>query len=134
MPIFRPSRILRLMENTDLLGLSLAEVVSELEAIYELSTDLLAASTADGKFKRVSRAWERVLGYTVEEMAGKPWLDFVHPDDVVKTIEAARSMSATDLAEFTNRYKHKNGTWVTLSWRATAWSGGLTYSIARIVP
>jgi PAS domain S-box-containing protein len=117
-----------------LLGLSIEELVSELGAIYELSTDLLAASTADGKFKRVSRAWERVLGYPVEEMTGKPWLDFVHPDDVVKTIEAARSMSASDLTEFTNRYRHRDGSWVTLSWRATAWSGGLTYSIARLVP
>jgi PAS domain S-box-containing protein len=114
-------------------GLSIEEVVSELEAFYELCTDLVAVSTADGKFRRVNRAWEKALGHKVDEIAGKAWLDFVHPDDVAKTIAAARSMSASDLAEFVNRYRHKNGTWVSLSWRATAWSGGLTYSVARVV-
>lgn len=27
-------------------------------------------------------AWERVLGWPRAEMAGRPYLDFVHPDDI----------------------------------------------------
>lgn len=121
-------------QTAELLGLSIEELVSELEAIYELSSELIAASTADGRFRRVNRAWEKALGYTTDEIAGKPWLDFVHPEDVAKTIEAARAMSTADLGQFVNRYRHKDGHWVQLSWRATSWSGGLTYSIARVVP
>ncbi len=125
--------IMRGNTNADLMGLSLEELVSELEAFYELSTDMVSVSSADGRFRRVNRAWEKAIGHPAGEIAGKRWLDFVHPDDVQKTIDAARSLSASDLAEFQNRYKHQDGHWVTLSWRSTAWSGGLTYAITRVV-
>jgi PAS domain S-box-containing protein len=81
----------------------------------------------------MSQAWTRALGHSLEEMVGQPFLDFVHPDDRQKTIEAAAQMRVRDLAEFSNRYRHQDGSWVTLSWRATKWSGGLTFAIARVV-
>jgi PAS domain S-box-containing protein len=73
------------------------------------------------------------LGYPVEELIGRLWMDFVHPEDAQATIETAREMARHDIAEFVNRYRRKDGTWVRLSWRCSAWAGGLTYGIVRVL-
>lgn len=36
----------------------------------------------DGCFITVNPAFERILGYRKEDLIGRPFLDFVHPDDV----------------------------------------------------
>ena len=110
------------------------ELVDELEAFYRLSTDLICVAAGDGTFRRLNDAWEKALGWPLDEMVGRPWMEFVHPEDADKTIAAARAMGAADLAAFENRYRHKNGSWVKLSWRATAWAGGLAYAIVRVIP
>jgi PAS domain S-box-containing protein len=116
-----------------IVGVSTDELFQELEAIYRLSTDLVSVSSGDGRFRRCSESWRHALGYSPDELAGRRWLDFVHPEDQAKTIEAARILDSADIAEFVNRYRHKDGSWVSLSWRATSWSAGLTFAIARVV-
>jgi PAS domain S-box-containing protein len=115
-----------------LLGISADELADELTALYEISRDLICVASSDGKFRRVSAGWKAVLGYSPEELVGRPFLDFVHPDDREKTIAAAREMQERTLQKFKNRYRHKNGSWVTLRWRASKWTGGLTYAVARV--
>jgi PAS domain S-box-containing protein len=114
-------------------GISPNEMVDELQALYELSSELICVAASDGTLRRLSQSWEAALGHGPAEMVGRPFLDFVHPDDREKTIVAATRMNERDLTEFTNRYRHKDGSWVTLAWRAKRWSGGLTFAIARVV-
>ena len=53
----------------------------ERDRFFSLTRDMLCVATFDGYFKRVNPAWEKALGFTQEEMMGKPFLDFIHPDD-----------------------------------------------------
>ncbi len=106
----------------------------ELEVLFENSIDLLAVADLDGYFKRLSPSWERVLGWTVEEILARPWLDFVHPDDRQATIDvAAKQAKGAPVLEFENRYRCKDGTWRWLSWRVAPPASGSTrlYAIAR---
>ena len=39
-----------------------------------------------GYFKRLNPVWTTSLGWTLEELQAKPFLDFVHPDDRATTL------------------------------------------------
>ena len=107
----------------------------ELERFFALSLDLMCVAGFDGYFKRLNPVWERALGYTVEELLARPYLDFVHPDDRSQTIsEADRLSGGGTVLKFENRYRHKNGTYRWLEWAAVPYPSEETiYAAARDV-
>jgi PAS domain S-box-containing protein len=107
---------------------------AELDRFFSLSLDFLVIASVDGYFKRVSPAVTDVLGWTPEEFTSRPFMDFVHPEDVAKTRqEVKRQMkSGARVLQFENRYRHKDGSWRVLSWRSMP-EEGLMYATARDV-
>lgn len=83
----------------------------EAERFFALSLDMLCIAKSDGYFRRVSPAFSRTLGWSVDEMLTKPFLDFVHPDDRAATLrEIERQVAGGEqVLEFENRYQHKDG-------------------------
>ncbi len=94
----------------------------ELDQFFSTSLDLLGmADLKQGHFTRVNPGWQNLLGWTAEEICSKPWLDFVHPDDVASTIQAAGLLSKGEaVAAFSNRYRCKDGMYRWLDWRVPA--------------
>ena len=91
----------------------------ELDAFFSVSTDMLCLAGFDGLFKRLNPVWCRALGYTESELLSRPYLDFVHPDDVVATMaEASRLASGEATVAFENRYVCRDGSFKWLSWTA----------------
>jgi len=91
----------------------------ELERFFTLSLDLLCLAGFDGYFKRLNPAWERLLGYTTEELLSRPYLDFIHPDDRNPTTTAAnQARDGSNVLTFENRYIAKDGTVRWLEWNA----------------
>ena len=107
----------------------------ELDQFFSLSLDLLGIFGADGCFKRVNPAWERVLGWTPEELTATPYVHFVHHDDRAATIaEAERMASGEAMVGFENRYRAKDGSYRWLNWSAVASPAtGSVYAAARDV-
>lgn len=107
-------------------------VQEELDQFFSLSIDLLAISRGD-HFLRLSPAFKETLGWETEEMIARPYLDFVHPDDVEATrLEVERQVARGEVVmHFENRYRHKDGSWRTLSWRSAPGPGGFMYGGAR---
>ncbi len=97
-----------------------AERTRELDRFFTLSLDLLCIANFSGKFLRVNRAFEENFGHSVEEFISRPFLDFVHPEDRALTVaEMERCLvPGTQTLEFENRYRHRDGTWRWLSWKA----------------
>lgn len=94
----------------------------ERDRIYNSSIDLLGtAGLSDGYFKNLNPAWETTLGWTVEQLLSKPYIEFVHPDDIERTNrEASEQLSAgLKTLSFENRYVTKEGEWRWLSWNST---------------
>ncbi len=87
---------------------------------FDMETDLLATSGADGHFSSLNAAWERVLGWSREELMSRPYIDFVHPEDVTRTAAENARISEIDheLIAFDNRFRTKSGDWRWLRWSA----------------
>lgn len=102
---------------------------------FELSIDMLCVLGFDGYFRRLSPAWERTLGYTIDELQSRPFLDFVHPEDRDRTLNQNRDVRGGGQAlSFENRYRCKDGSFRWLRWNATPDPGAnVIYSIARDV-
>ncbi len=111
------------------------EAEAELERFFTVSLDFLCISSANGFFKRVSPAVTDILGWTVAEFLAQPFLDLVHPDDRAATLaEVERQVvGGSNVLQFENRYRHKDGSWRVLSWRSVPQPGGLMYATARDV-
>jgi diguanylate cyclase len=102
---------------------------------FDLSLDMISTAGFDGCFKSVNPAFERVLGYRPEELVGRPFLDFVHPDDREKTEREAASLSdGITTVQFQNRYFAKDGEVLWLEWTSIPLPDeGLIYGVARDV-
>jgi diguanylate cyclase (GGDEF)-like protein/PAS domain S-box-containing protein len=104
------------------------------ERLFEMTSDLLAAVSLDGRFTLLNPAWEDTLGWSIEELMAQPMQAFVHQDDLEQTLAltlAGRNRSA-QLVNFTNRYRHKDGSWRWLLWSARC-DGEVWYAAARDV-
>jgi PAS domain S-box-containing protein len=99
---------------------------------FERSLDMLATADFDGYLRVVNPAFERFLGQTSEELIGRPYLDFVHPDDVASTmVEAAKLAKGVDSTQFENRHRCGDGSYRWIRWSAKAVLGDrLLYCVA----
>jgi PAS domain S-box-containing protein len=105
-----------------------------LDLFFNLSLDLFAVAGFDGYFKRLNPAWESTLGYSIDELLARPYLDFVHPDDRQATVAESDSIriAGRPAISFRNRYQCKDGSYRWLSWMATPFpEEQLIYSSAR---
>lgn len=92
---------------------------SDAEQLFELCPDLLAVTHFDGNLLKINPAWTRVLGWSREELLSRHFVDFLHPDDVDRTVAAAEElMAGGSVSGFVNRYRHRDGSYRWLSWDA----------------
>jgi diguanylate cyclase (GGDEF)-like protein/PAS domain S-box-containing protein len=106
----------------------------QIEHLFLTTGDLLATITLDGRFTLLNPAWEEVLGWSREELLARSIHDLIHPDDVEHTsavMLAGRDHTA-QLANFTNRYRHRDGSWRWLLWSARS-NGATWYAAAKDV-
>jgi PAS domain S-box-containing protein len=94
---------------------------------------MLCVAGFDGYFKRLNPSFERVLGFTKEELLSEPYLNFIHPDDHDATITENKNLSTgSHTLAFENRYRCKDGSYKWLLWAATPFpADGLIYAAAR---
>jgi diguanylate cyclase (GGDEF)-like protein/PAS domain S-box-containing protein len=102
--------------------------------LFEMTSDLLATISLDGRFTLVNPAWEQLLGWSRQDLQARPIQEFMHPDDVRQTLDLllAGSEHPAELENFTNRYRHRDGSWRWLLWSARC-DGDTWYAAAKDV-
>ncbi|TRX36987.1 response regulator [Flavobacterium sp. ZT3R18] len=128
-----------LLEKANEQEIQIKKVITEKNAITNFeffvneSPDLVCIADFDCYFKVVNPAFARVLGYSKEELLSKPFIDFVHPEDLEKTKAEVQFLTYNNPSvDFENRYITKSGGVVYLQWKANLnVSNNLIYAIAR---
>lgn len=95
-------------------------------------TNLLVAVVAfDSTIREVNPAWPALLGWSQAEIVGRPYTQFIHPDDIEGSRLWANELAANDESgEFENRYLCKDGAYRWIAWSVTA-SKGAFHCIGR---
>lgn len=90
-----------------------------LDNYLDLLLDILCVVDDAGRFVYVSASVEQILGYAPAELIGQRMQDYIWPDDLADTLAKAQAvMQGQSLVHFENRYRHKLGHAVYLSWSA----------------
>ncbi len=103
----------------------------DLGHFFDSNLGLLCIADTDGYFRKLNPEWERVLGYNLNELENKKFIEFVHPDDVDNTLDVLSKLSQKiDILNFRNRYRCKDGSYRWIEWRSTTAKEWLIYAIA----
>lgn len=82
-------------------------------SFVENANDVVFVLTPDGTFSYVSPQWSEAFGYEISETVGKPFVPFVHPDDVPACADFLATVLSTGEKHRGVEYRvHcKDGTW-----------------------
>lgn len=113
--------------------LELIKSYNDLNKILDASLDIISVVNENGEFIQLNNAVERIWGYSIDELLGKRNTDFVVSEDLNKTLDIIEKIKqGEDVINFENKYKHKNGKVVSMSWSATIdTKTKLRYAIGR---
>ena len=103
----------------------LAERDQLFQLISENAADMIALVDGEGRRLYNSPAYEKVLGYSAEDLKNTSSFDQIHPDDrprVLQAAEKARTSGRGERVEY--RILHKDGSWRTLESTASAIRNG----------
>jgi len=100
---------------------------------FSLSLDLLAIANLDGYFIELNPAWEKILGFPLEELKTRPLIELIAPADVTATqAEFEKLRAGIPITNFENRYRCQDGSYKWLSWTGVPFlEEGLIYAVAR---
>ena len=110
-----------------------------LDGFFRLSIDMLCIMEMNGSFARLNPAFERILGYSEQELLAKSLFEIVHPDDRSATETAIASLRDSgkideEILSVENRCRSKDGSYHWLVWNLTAdASQQLIYAVAHDV-
>ncbi len=107
----------------------------DLSEYFRNSVDLLSVYKIGGKFGLLNPSWQRVLGWSPEELEGRDFIDLTHPDDVERTIaENLVEWGDESLTRsgFENRLRCRDGTYRWFEWSSQR-RGDLIYATGRDV-
>lgn len=98
---------------------------------FYLAQDHLCMSNAEGKFLEFNGRFMQTLGYSEEELLTKKFLDFVHPDDLPKTLKEMEKLNqGAKTISFQNRYLTKSQEERHFQWNSIPHEG-IYYAVAR---
>ncbi len=91
---------------------SLRHSEEHFRSLIENASDIITVLDGEATVQYESPSVERVLGYKPDELVGHSIMDYIHPEDVQRTLDAlslVREHGARPLVEL--RIKHKDGSW-----------------------
>lgn len=102
---------------TDITDIKLIE--DERDYIFNFSLDMFAVQTINGDFLKVNPSWYEILNLPEEKLINTNWLDFVHPDDLVRTEKMQEDLLSYNLVvSHETRFRCNDGSYLWLEWNS----------------
>jgi PAS domain S-box-containing protein len=121
----------RLRELNETLEQQVAERTADRDRMWRLTTDIMLVARFDGTINAINSAWQRLLGWSEDELLNRAFFELVHPDDLEATLaEAGRLSEGVTTFRFENRYRSKDGSYRWISWIAVP-DEGLIHAVGR---
>ncbi len=99
--------------------------------MWRLSQEIMLEADFDGNIIATNPAWGSLLGWSEDELRARRLFSFVHPDDYDITLrESERLASGLMTTMFVNRYRHKDGSYRSISWSAVP-DGRFLHAVGR---
>jgi PAS domain S-box-containing protein len=131
--IGRTRAVEALRQINENLEVQIRDRTAQRDRMWTLSSDIMMITNTEGRILSVNPAWTSLLGWREEELAGASFFDFIHPEDLEKTLAVRKNLQQNlPIKQFENRYRTKAGGYLWLSWRAVP-DGGIIHSVARDV-
>lgn len=103
----------------------------ELERFFSVNLDLLCILDFEGRFIKTNKSWEKMLGYSSEQIEGQSFKKFIHPEDLQSAKEAVEKLKKDgQLNNYINRYLSVDGSYHHIEWKANIYED-VIYSAAR---
>ncbi len=100
------------------------------DKIFSLSLDLLFIAKGE-YFTKINPAFTNTFGYDEKEILDKPFLFFVHPDDVQATLNVVMTLQQdTTAAYFINRFRCKDNSYKWMAW-TVSYEAGVSYGVGH---
>lgn len=95
----------------------------ELSEFFDLTPDLVCIAGSDGYFLKINAAVVKKLGFTEEELLGRPIISFIHSEDQQRTKDIRINLLKGETVQnFQNRYITKSGEIILLEWTSVYFS------------
>jgi PAS domain S-box-containing protein len=109
------------------------ERTAERDRLWNLSPDPFVVSDGNGVWLAASPAWTRLLGWSHDELLGRPADWMIHPDDLDAVHALRDRLARGEVArEFVNRLRGRDGAYRWLSWTSVPERDRI-YNVARDV-
>lgn len=121
---------------------ALRESESRFQLIVETTPDLISVLDQHGCYRFVNSAYTRVLGYTTEQLIGRPTYEFIHPDDLPALVSRFRELvrdtfsgptPRTSTHDVVCRSRHADGHWIEVEARWQTLSNAVGAMIGVLV-
>ena len=121
-----------LRELTTTLEQRVQATIAERDRAWNNTQDLLVVVDKEGIVRAANPAWERLLGWPPQQLLGRAYIDFVHPDDHAFSRQLLEAAHRQALPQHTVRYRASSGSYHYISWLAAP-EGDLIYASGRDV-
>ena len=92
--------------------------------ILDATDDLVATTTLEGSVVYASPSFDRVLGWSPDELVGTSMFDLIHPDDHAASRAAVEATIGGDPVSVTKRLRKRDGEWLSVEGKFAVADGG----------
>ncbi len=89
------------------------------EQLFDISPAPMLVLSKEGIILKANLEWSKFLDYSPASLKGKSIFDFIHEEDHRKTMDCLDTLNSEEgTCSLVNRYRHNDGSYKEISWRA----------------